>query len=93
MKLWNTRVAPFIVMCWNDCNILKWLHIFEIQTRPDKYNNQTGNPAAEGAGYFFINKISKFQSFIVLGGLKCEKLVNNVIKVTKKKTNIIIKQR
>ena len=43
-----------------------------------------GNPAAEGTGYFFINKISKFQSFIVLGGLKCEKLANNVIKVTNK---------
>ena len=40
-----------------------------------------GNPAAEGTGYFFINKISKFPSFIVLGGLKCEKLANNVRKV------------
>ena len=42
------------------------------------------NPAAEGTSYFFINKISKIQSFIVLGGLKCEKLANNVIKVTNK---------
>ena len=42
----------------------------------------TGNPAAEGTGYFFINKIAKLQSFFVLGGLKCEKLENNVIKVT-----------
>ena len=43
-----------------------------------------GNPAAEGTGYFFINKISEFQSFIVLGGFKCEKLANYVIQVTNK---------
>ena len=43
-----------------------------------RYNSvETGNPAAEETGYFFINKISNFQSFIVLGGLKCEKLANN----------------
>ena len=43
-------------------------------------NGMTGNPAAEGTGYFFINKISSFQSFIVLGGFKCEKLANNAPK-------------
>ena len=38
-----------------------------------------GQPTAEGTGYFFINKISKIQSFIVLRGLKCEKLANNML--------------
>ena len=36
----------------------------------------TGNPAAEGTSYFFINKISNIQSFIVLRWKKCVKLVN-----------------
>ena len=45
---------------------------------------RTGNPAAEGTSYFFINKISKFQSFIVLRWKKCVKLANEVIKVTNK---------
>ena len=36
----------------------------------------TGNPAAEWTSYFFINKITNIQSFIVLRLKKCVKLVN-----------------
>ena len=37
--------------------------------------------AAEGTGYFFINKISNIQAFTVLGGLKCEMLANIVMEL------------
>ena len=34
----------------------------------------TGNPAAEGSSYFFINKISNFQTYSILMVKKCVKL-------------------
>ena len=49
-----------------------------------------GNPAAEGTGYFFINKISNFQSFIVLRWKKCVKLANKVIIVINRVSTIYL---
>ena len=51
-----------------------------------------GNPAAERTSYFFINKISNIQSFIVFRWKNCVKLVNlyvvrNLFKFSKDKSH------